>query len=117
MKTIYTATITLDISGDINRMTPEEITLDHCDVDDNIIYQLAFTCREELDRHVAKQLIREIENLMDLYDGCKLIKIYFREPESTVRSICEAEMTYLDADKNTQYIRLSGCEEAFKVKE
>lgn len=117
MKTVYTATIYLEISGDPDRMEPEEIPIDHCDLDDNKVYPLAFTSREELNRHVAAQLIRTIEDLMEQYRDCKLTKIDFRYPESTERLICEAEMTYLDTDRNKQYIYLNVYEEQFKVKE
>ena len=117
MKTIYTATITLEISGDPDRMEPEEIPIDHHDLDDNTVYPLAFTNREELNLHVSARLIRTIENLMKQYSDCKLTKIEFRYPESTERFICEAEMTYLDADKNKHYINLSVYEDRFKVKE
>lgn len=117
MKTIYTATITLEISGDINRMEPEEIPVDHCDVDDNTFYPLAFTSQEELERHASALLIRTIGNLMKQYNACKLIHMDLRHPGSDLRFICRAEMTYLDADKEQQYINLSVYEDRFKVKE
>lgn len=116
MKTIYTATINLEISGDINRMEPEEIPIGHCDENDNnTFYSLAFTSRDELDRYVAKRLIQEIEILIGQYYDCKLTEVRFRNPEFTGRFICDAEMTYLDADKNQQYIRLNVYENRFKV--
>lgn len=118
MKTIYTATINLEISGDPNRMEPEEIPIGHCDEDDNnTFYPLAFTSREELDRYVAKRLIQEIEILIGQYDDCKLTKVRFRDPEFTGRFICDAKMTYLNADKETNYIYLNVYEKQFKVKE
>lgn len=118
MKTVYTATINLEISGDPCRAEPEEIPIGHCDEDDNnTFYSLAFTSREELDRYVAKRLIQEIEILIGQYDDCKLTNVRFRDPKFTGRFICEAEMTYLNADKEKQYINLSAYEKQFKVKE
>lgn len=117
MKTVYTATINLEVSGDINRMAPEKIKIDHCDAEDNTFYPLAFTNREELDRYVSERLIREIMTLMKQYRDCKLTKLDFRKIGSSDKYICNAAMTHYDQDGELQFIDISVYEEAFKVKE